>query len=430
MCHGVGFVHPTLPDGTPDFSQVIPCRCVQKELEKERLARLQRYSNLGPLARLTFDHIIPQGRCGDPINQKRFERAYQAALSFAREPQGWLVLEGTSGCGKTHLAAAIVNHRLEYGFPAFFVIVPDLLDHLRSTFSPSSDISYDSLFEQVKNAPLLVLDDLGAHSSTPWAEEKLYQIINHRFNTQLPTVITTNIPVDEVGEKLRTRLTDPELCHRYLVEESETSVGSRQNVLELELLRQMTFNNFDSNRLDLPPEQRQNLEKALHMARKFAQSPKGWLVFLGTNGCGKTHLAAAIANYRQQKNEPVYFIIVPDFLDNIRSAFASDGKSTHDKLFEEARRAPLLIMDDFDQQSATPWTREKLYQIINYRYNGRLPTVITTCLSLDEIEIRISSRMMDPHISLVFNITAPDYRTDRHTDQAPSPRPRRYRKSL
>ncbi len=85
---------------------------------------------------------------------------------------------------------------------------------------------------------------------------------------------------------------------------------------------------------------------------------------------------------------------------------------SYDELFERVRRAPLLILDDFGEQATTPWAQEKLYQVINYRYNTRLPTVITTCLSLEEIEPRISSRMVDPRLSLVFNITAPDYRGD------------------
>jgi DNA replication protein DnaC len=72
----------------------------------------------------------------------------------------------------------------------------------------------------------------------------------------------------------------------------------------------------------------------------------------------------------------------------------------------------MLILDDFGQQSATPWAQEKLYQLINYRYNAMLPTIITTCASLEEIEVRFSSRMVDPRLSLVFNVIAPDYRGD------------------
>ncbi|RLC94193.1 MAG: DNA replication protein DnaC, partial [Chloroflexi bacterium] len=158
-------------------------------MEENRLARLQRYSNLGPLTGLTFDNLTLQGRSGDPVNQERFLRARRAAVSFAQDPQGWLVFVGPSGCGKTHLAAAIANQLLSRGIPAFFVGVPDLLDHLRSTFGPNSAITYDELSEQVRSSPVLILDDLGTQAATPWAQEKLFQIINHRFEARLPTVV-------------------------------------------------------------------------------------------------------------------------------------------------------------------------------------------------------------------------------------------------
>ncbi len=81
------------------------------------------------------------------------------------------------------------------------------------------------------------------------------------------------------------------------------------------------------------------------------------------------------------------------------------------------KTTPLLVLDDFGEHCSTPWAQEKLYQLINYRYNSRLPMVVTMCCSLDdeEIESRISSRLADPRVSLVFNIVAPDYRSDRST---------------
>jgi DNA replication protein DnaC len=184
--------------------------------------------------------------------------------------------------------------------------------------------------------------------------------------------------------------------------------------LELELLRNMSFENFDCRRLNLPIDQQENLERAFKIARSFAEAPEGWLVLQGPNGCGKTHLAAAIANYRLKRGEPVFFAVVPDFLDHLRSTFHPDSKVSYDELFETVKNAPLLVLDDFGEQASTPWAQEKLYQVINYRYNARLPTVITTCLSLEEIETRISSRMIDPKVSTVFGIIAPDFRGD-HT---------------
>ena len=108
-------------------------------------------------------------------------------------------------------------------------------------------------------------------------------------------------------------------------------------------------------------------------------------------------------------------MVVPDFLDHLRFTFSPESNVSYDQLFESVRNAPLLILDDFGEQSTTPWAQEKLYQVINYRYNARLPTVITTCCSLDEMENRISSRLVDAKISLVFNIMAPDYRSDRRS---------------
>jgi DNA replication protein DnaC len=151
---------------------------------------------------------------------RSLELAYEAAWSFAEMPEGWLVMVGVVGCGKTHLAAAIKNERDRQGFQTLFMTAPDLLDYLRATYAPDSNVTYDRGFDAIRNAEVLILDDYGAHSSTPWAEEKLFQLLNHRFNARLPTVITTNQPLDRgmvagsaPTQELRilSRLLDPEL---------------------------------------------------------------------------------------------------------------------------------------------------------------------------------------------------------------------------
>jgi len=200
---------------------------------------------------------------------------------------------------------------------------------------------------------------------------------------------------------------------------------------EFELQKSMTFDNFDRRRVNLPLEKQENLEEAYRLAFEFAKSPDGWVVFMGETGCGKTHLAAAIVNYRYQANKPVLFIVVPEFLDHLRSTFSPESKISFDQLFEKVKTAPLLVLDDFGEQTTTPWVREKLYQVINYRYNSRLPMIITTRYSLQEIneniESSISSRLMDPKISTPFNITVPDYRGDNTSQKRTSRRERRGR---
>lgn len=419
VCKGAGIVHPRLPSGEPDYSRVVPCRCTKKEKDGERQNRLKRYSNLGSLTRLTFDNLIPQGRKANPRNQEQFSRAFEAARTFASEPAGWLVFSGPSGCGKTHLAAAITNERIKNGYPALYVSTPDLLDHLRSSFNPDSEVPYDEFFDQVRNAPLLVLDDLGAQSSTPWAREKLDQLLTSRFNNELPTVIVTITPVEQLDDRLRTRLIDSRLSLLCVLEDNQLVFEYAWGP-EFELQKNMTFINF-KRRTELTLEQQENMDEAYRLAFDFAKNPEGWLVFMGVPGCGKTHLAAAIVNYRYEAGKPALFVVVPEFLDHLRSTFSPESKVSYDQLFESVKTAPLLVLDDFGEQSTNPWVREKLYQLLNHRYNGRMPTVITTPYSLDElmeeVDSSISSRLVDRKVSVTFGIIAPDYRTERTTNK-------------
>jgi DNA replication protein DnaC len=413
---------------------VVACRCTLKEKDEERQSRLEQYSHIGSLKRFTFDNLTPQGRSGYPVNQQQFQKAFEAAKAFAREPRGWLVLVGPSGSGKTHLAAAIANERIRQGQPALYRTVPDLLDELRSTFNPDRETPYDQSFDQVRNAPLLILDDLGTQSSTPWAKEKLDQLLNHRFNYELPTVITTSTTPERLEERMRTRLTCPGLCQVYELEEKPVDEANYGWPPELEKQKSMTFANFDWKRVNLPLEQQQNLEQAFRLALDFAKSPESWLVFMGATGCGKTHLAAAIVNYRYQAKKPALFVVVPEFLDHLRSTFNPESKISYDQLFEKVKSSPLLVLDDFGEQTTTPWVREKLYQVITYRYNAQLPTVFTTRYSLEEIrediDSAISSRLVDHHFSTPFNIIVPDYRGDisaSRGSKAPGQGRRRYR---
>ncbi|MEK7281580.1 MAG: ATP-binding protein, partial [Chloroflexota bacterium] len=364
ICRGLGFVYAPAPFGHADFGKAVPCQCLSQESPVDRQARLRRYSNLGPLAWITFDRLSTQGR------GPAFARAYEAALSFAREPHGWLVLVGPSGNGKTRLAAAIINYRLSQEEPGLFMSVAEILDHLRATLKPDSEVSYDVLLEQLRAAPLLVLDDLGPSATTPWAREKLLQLVDYRYNAQLPTMFTTRSPLAEMEEPLASRLGDPELSRVVVLEDSKHGRGLGQ---ELAFHQDKTFERWDK-RLNLNREQQQNLQKVHDLAWEFAQKPEGWRVFLGETGCGKTNLAAAIANYCQAQGQSPLFIKVPDLLDHLRATFSPESKVSYDQLFEQVKQSPLLILDDFGEQSSTPWAWEKLYQVISYRHNSRLPT--------------------------------------------------------
>ncbi len=251
---------------------------------------------------------------------------------------------------------------------------------MRATFSPTSAVTYDERFEGVRTTPLLILDDLGTHAASPWAQEKLYQIFNHRYNAQLPTVITTNHELEEIDLRLRSRMVDPSLariCTILAPDFRRAGIGNDDSELSsLGLHQDQTFESFEMRTDELDHERRENLKRAYLAALQFAENPDGWLVLTGTYGCGKTHLAAAIANYQANLGYPPLFVTVADLLDHLRATFSPTSLVSYDKLFERVRMADLLILDDLMTQSATPWAREKLYQLFDYRYNARLPTVI------------------------------------------------------
>jgi len=220
-CGGAGWLRLDVDLDDPRFGTLMPCACKAKELEEKKMHGLLERSNLRALHSRTFASFFAQE------NQKL---AYSRATEFAEHPDGWLVLLGGVGTGKTHLAAAIGNRRLELGEPAIFVVVPDLLDHLRATFNPASDTSFDEFFESVKTAPLLILDDLGTQTTTAWATEKLFQILNYRYMMRLPTVITTNVPLEDLGDRLASRMADPELSIPVSIAGPDLRTGRESSV--------------------------------------------------------------------------------------------------------------------------------------------------------------------------------------------------------
>jgi len=190
ICRDAGVVHPVGENGKPQYNQVVPCECSRERVLRERYEHMLKFCQL-PAAtdNWTFETFDASG----PLKE-----AYDTALQLAEERGNikWLTLVGDVDVGKSHLAVAVCRRWLARGKPARYVLVPLMLEELRSSYNREGE--YDRLMNFLLTVPLLVLDDLGAQKPTEWAVEKLMLIVDYRYVNGLPLVVTTNRSLDDL----------------------------------------------------------------------------------------------------------------------------------------------------------------------------------------------------------------------------------------
>jgi len=191
------------------YGIAVPCKC--GIASRGMIEGLRKWAELPEGTEgLTFANFSLKGKAAD------IRLAFKAAQSFALRisKYSWLTFSGPPGVGKTHLAIAIIRHRLETLDPrdlqgyGKYIFVPDFLDELRATFRDEAQESYESVFGAYKESPLLVLDDLGAESPTPWVNEKLEQLLDWRYIRRKETVITLNYGLERLGDRIADRVAD------------------------------------------------------------------------------------------------------------------------------------------------------------------------------------------------------------------------------
>ena len=194
----------TLPEGFNPREVTVrtACACEQEAFRREKEAResADRRRRLAELksasmmeARFfesTFDNYEVA-----PGNEKAFRNAQRYVTDFVameREGQGLLFI-GQPGTGKTFTAACIANALLKQGIPVIAMSLVRMLDRL-SSFDADENAHVLALMNEAR---LLVLDDLGAERATETALERVYTIIDARYRSKKPMIVTTNISLAE-----------------------------------------------------------------------------------------------------------------------------------------------------------------------------------------------------------------------------------------
>jgi len=195
VCDGSGFVV------DEDSRVAVPCACRPQQVERRRARSLsavipRKYRSV------SFDQP-PVTEIAEPV--VRAVRRYVGDIDARLDDGDGLWLEGDVGTGKTTLAMLVSRAALDAGRSVAIYSVPRLLAAIRSTFDADSEGSYVDFVDRLTRVDLLHLDDLGAERSNSWVLEQLYAIVNARYEDERSILITTNLPLDELGEQITPR---------------------------------------------------------------------------------------------------------------------------------------------------------------------------------------------------------------------------------
>ena len=179
----------------------------RQEAERQRF-RIQKIIGQSGLGRRflnrTFESFIPtpQTRGG-----YEFAKGYAEGFLILKDDQtsqekNGMLIYGSKGTGKTHLAAAIANSLMRQGVPVVFATMIDLLAKIKDSFDRKDSASEEDILRLYKTCDLLIIDDLGKEQPTEWALTKIYQIINARYEDYKPVIITSNYAPDELVERM------------------------------------------------------------------------------------------------------------------------------------------------------------------------------------------------------------------------------------
>ena len=185
---------------------VCPCqqereRCrTEAEERHERMERIRRRKAQGPQDRYLYEYTFAHDNGENPVMKKA--RAYVDHWPEAFKRNIGLLLFGDVGTGKSFSAGCVANALLDRDVPVLMTNFPTILSRLAGMLGEDKTAFLDSLGEY----DLLIIDDLGVERNTEYATEQMFSIVDSRYRSGRPLIVTTNLKLDELKHP-------PDLAH-------------------------------------------------------------------------------------------------------------------------------------------------------------------------------------------------------------------------
>lgn len=201
-CRDAGFVHPMGENGKPLYDQVIACPvCGGFTTEFGKESGLK-----GAMTLESFDYSLPG-----------VSDAFKAAsdMAIGKADFIWLILHGSPGNGKTHLAKAVGAELMKRGKQVKYHYVPTLLADMRKGMDLDKypmATAIENIVDEVCMCSFLILDDLGAENFTTWAGSRIEEIINRRYEANKELLVTTNKDLRALPQPILSRFKDTAKC--------------------------------------------------------------------------------------------------------------------------------------------------------------------------------------------------------------------------
>jgi DNA replication protein DnaC len=187
-----------MPSRKVDYSRIIPCKCTLEGMQRRQTP----HPALGTIT------LTPQTFDTFKVTKANSE-AFVAAKSFAEGDSNfiWLLLYGGTGCGKTHLCNAVRSTTSARGIATRLLSAPELFTSMRFAIK---DDSADNVLQTLKEVTLLILDDFGMNYGTGWELPRLEELLDYRYVAYLPTMMTTNLTLSDLPQRISSRFSDTE----------------------------------------------------------------------------------------------------------------------------------------------------------------------------------------------------------------------------